>query len=277
ESGFPPLTLLARRSQKQITRPWDAATVISTYDIIKLNKREERKQNSSSMKRNFPQNGLRQFRMRRMKWGIQDYAGWLTLGERVGGALLLLLVSLDKHTPDFLCISLKNLQRNYSVLKRKMPIQRQPELQRKQGARFRRPSLLNRRIGNKLYQQKDARQATFLFRRGLKVQTQVHPEGDYRNQGSKRTRPWRTSTRNGGILTISIDNPGATHQQSHTPFLLKKEPSEEKKVPKGVPLQFDINSVGKQTSMTLNERFGILKEQRTALAQNKGSRFVTVA
>ncbi|KAG8136341.1 putative UAP56-interacting factor-like protein [Naja naja] len=79
-----------------------------------------------------------------------------------------------------------------------MPIQRQPELQRKQGARFRRPSLLNRRpsiqslstrIGNKLYQQKDARQATFLFRRGLKVQTQVHPEGDYRNQGSKRTRP----------------------------------------------------------------------------------------
>ncbi|KAG8136342.1 putative UAP56-interacting factor-like protein, partial [Naja naja] len=37
-----------------------------------------------------------------------------------------------------------NLQRNYSVLKRKMPIQRQPELQRKQGARFRRPSLLNR-------------------------------------------------------------------------------------------------------------------------------------
>uniref|UniRef100_A0A670ZN33 UAP56-interacting factor n=1 Tax=Pseudonaja textilis TaxID=8673 RepID=A0A670ZN33_PSETE len=61
------------------------------------------------------------------------------------------------------------------------------------------------------------------------------------------------------------------------PFLLKKEASEEKKVPKGVPLQFDINSVGKQTSMTLNERFGILKEQRTALAQNKGSRFVTVA
>lgn len=31
-----------------------------------------------------------------------------------------------------------------------------------------------------------------------------------------------------------------------------------------------------QTGMTLNERFGILKEQRTALSQNKGSRFVTV-
>lgn len=31
-----------------------------------------------------------------------------------------------------------------------------------------------------------------------------------------------------------------------------------------------------QTGMTLNERFGILKEQRTALSQHKGSRFVTV-
>lgn len=77
----------------------------------------------------------------------------------------------------------------------------------------------------------------------------------------------------------------------------------EKKVPKGVPLQFDINSVGKpvssqlarcqavagcpltsavaappqQTAMTLNERFRILKDKRAAAAQAaKGSRFVTV-
>ncbi|KAF0047211.1 hypothetical protein F2P81_000844 [Scophthalmus maximus] len=52
----------------------------------------------------------------------------------------------------------------------------------------------------------------------------------------------------------------------------------EKKIPKGVPLQFDINSVGKpQTSMTLNERFRIMKDQRTTTAQStKGSRFVTV-
>ncbi|MED6240786.1 hypothetical protein ATANTOWER_028088 [Ataeniobius toweri] len=81
----------------------------------------------------------------------------------------------------------------------------------------------------------------------------------------------------------------------------------EKKVPKGVPLQFDINSVGKpvrtpfdlflqmischwlksacrplafvlqQTSMTLNERFRILKDRRVATAQSsRGSRFVTV-
>uniref|UniRef100_A0A673LIK9 UAP56-interacting factor n=1 Tax=Sinocyclocheilus rhinocerous TaxID=307959 RepID=A0A673LIK9_9TELE len=53
----------------------------------------------------------------------------------------------------------------------------------------------------------------------------------------------------------------------------------ERKPPKGVALQFDINSVGKQTGMTLNERFRILKDQRVAAAQqsSKGGRFVTVA
>uniref|UniRef100_A0A670I8E5 UAP56-interacting factor n=1 Tax=Podarcis muralis TaxID=64176 RepID=A0A670I8E5_PODMU len=92
-----------------------------------------------------------------------------------------------------------------------------------------------------------------------KVQAQVHPEDDLSAQVTNRTplKPRLTST-------------------PVPPFLLKKDQSEEKKIPKGVPLQFDINSVGKQTNMTLNERFGILKEQRTALSQNKGSRFVTV-
>ena len=32
------------------------------------------------------------------------------------------------------------------------------------------------------------------------------------------------------------------------PFLMKRDQSEEKKIPKGVPLQFDINSVGKQVN-----------------------------
>lgn len=142
------------------------------------------------------------------------------------------------------------------------------------------------RIGNKLNQQKDTRQATFLFRRGLKVQAQVQSTDDLDNQTVKRTRQWRTSTTSGGILTVSIDNPGAIispisqklqlTRSPVPPFLMKRDQSEEKKIPKGVPLQFDINSVGKQTGMTLNERFGILKEQRTALSQNKGSRFVTV-
>uniref|UniRef100_A0A671QAR9 UAP56-interacting factor n=1 Tax=Sinocyclocheilus anshuiensis TaxID=1608454 RepID=A0A671QAR9_9TELE len=57
----------------------------------------------------------------------------------------------------------------------------------------------------------------------------------------------------------------------------REEP--ERKPPKGVALQFDINSVGKQTEMTLSERFRLLKDQRVAAAQqsSKGGRFVTVA
>ncbi|XP_042313343.1 UAP56-interacting factor [Sceloporus undulatus] len=284
---------------------------MSLDDIIKLNKKEERKQYIPRMKRGVQQNGTQQFRMRRTKWGIQEYTsfGKNRFGRRrrlagkrhpytvkTGLAARKALGTHKGISPlNRSPLSEKNIQRNYSVLKRKTTIQRSSELQRKQGAIFRRPTLLNRRtniqspsarIGNKLYQQKDTRQATFLFRRGLKVQAQVHPEDNLSGQGAKRTRLWRTSTTNGGILTVSIDNPGAIPSPislkprvSSTPippFLMKREQSEEKKVPKGVPLQFDINSVGKQTNMTLNERFGILKEQRTTISQNKGSRFVTV-
>ncbi|XP_060098820.1 UAP56-interacting factor isoform X2 [Heteronotia binoei] len=275
---------------------------LSLDDIIRLNKKEERKQYSPQMKRGIQQNGTWQFRMRRPKWGIQEYTGFVknrlgrrrrTAGKRrtyavkTGLAARKMLGSHRGISPlNRPPLSEKNVQRNYSVLKRKMMAQRQPELPRKQGAVLWRSSLLNRRLGNQLYQQKDSRQATFLFRRGLKVQAQVHPEDDLNGQDTKRSPPWRTSTTNGGILTVSIDNPGAVPSQASLmprltsstipPFLMKKVQSEEKKVPKGVPLQFDINSVGKQTNMTLNERFGILKEQRTALSQNKGSRFVTV-
>ncbi|XP_060623276.2 UAP56-interacting factor [Anolis sagrei] len=282
---------------------------MSLDDIIKLNKKEERKQYSPRMKRGVQQNGT--FRTRRTKWGMQDYTGFgknrLGRRRRLAGKRrpyavktgLAARKALGAHkgiSPlNRSPLSEKNIQRNYSVLKRKTTVQRPAELQRKQGAILRRPTLLNRRpniqppsarIGNKLYQQKDTRQATFLFRRGLKVQAQVHPEEDLNGQSTKRTNPWRTSTTNGGILTVSIDNPGAVPSPislkpriSSTPippFLMKRDQSDEKKVPKGVPLQFDINSVGKQTNMTLNERFGILKEQRTAISQNKGSRFVTV-
>ncbi|XP_043926628.1 UAP56-interacting factor [Protopterus annectens] len=135
-------------------------------------------------------------------------------------------------------------------------------------------------------QQKAARQAVFLFRRGLKVQAQVQP-----SQGMKNSeiRHWRTSITNGGILTVSINNPEArmlpvTQIQRprltrplFAPLLIKKDGEpEEKKIPKGVPLQFDINSLWKQTGMTLNERFKILKEQRTATTQSRGIRLVTV-
>ncbi|XP_030349566.1 UAP56-interacting factor isoform X2 [Strigops habroptila] len=278
-------------------------------DIIKLNKKEERKQYSPKMKRGLQQNQTRQFRTPGSKWGIQQQKGYgiNRLGRRkkiagkkrsygvvTGLAAKKAMGSRKGISPlNRQPLSEKNAQRYYPVLKKKTNLQRQSEMQRKQAPALRRRALLNRRnnalsafarIGNKLNQQKDTRQATFLFRRGLKVQAQVQSTDD--NQTVKRTRQWRTSTTTGGILTVSIDNPGAIitpvspklrlTRTPVPPFLMKRDQSEEKKIPKGVPLQFDINSVGKQTGMTLNERFGILKEQRTALSQNKGSRFVTV-
>ncbi|NXR23986.1 UIF factor, partial [Cinclus mexicanus] len=271
-------------------------------DIIKLNKKEERKQYSPKIKRGLQQNRAQQFSSQGSKWGIQQQKGYgkNRLGRRrkiagkkrsygvITGLAAKKAVGAHKGISPLnrQPLSEKNAQRNYPVLKRKTNLQRQSEMQRKQAPALRRPTLLNRRIGNKLNQQKDTRQATFLFRRGLKVQAQVQSTDDLDNQTVKRTRQWRTSTTSGGILTVSIDNPGAiispiSHKLRLTrspvpPFLMKRDQSEEKKIPKGVPLQFDINSVGKQTGMTLNERFGILKEQRTALSQNKGSRFVTV-
>ncbi|KAM9350234.1 UAP56-interacting factor-like [Symphorus nematophorus] len=165
---------------------------------------------------------------------------------------------------------------------------RQPDPQRGQNATsVRRPFQLQRRPLPPVQQtQREARQATFLFRRGLKVQAQVQKPNP--RTPPVRTRQWRTSTTSSGILTVSIDNPTARTQPEpptawtlHPPAVTAapvKVETVEKKVPKGVPLQFDINSVGKpQTSMTLNERFRILKDRRTATAQStKGSRFVTV-
>ncbi|NWH35352.1 UIF factor, partial [Chloropsis hardwickii] len=271
-------------------------------DIIKLNKKEERKQYSPKIKRGLQQNRAQQFSSQGSKWGTQQQKGYgkNRLGRRrkiagkkrsygvITGLAAKKAVGPHKGISPLnrQPLSEKNAQRNYPVLKRKTNLQRQSEMQRKQAPALRRPTLLNRRIGNKLNQQKDTRQATFLFRRGLKVQAQVQSTNDLDNQTVKRTRQWRTSTTSGGILTVSIDNPGAIispvsqklrlTRSPVPPFLMKRDQSEEKKIPKGVPLQFDINSVGKQTGMTLNERFGILKEQRTALSQNKGSRFVTV-
>jgi len=185
---------------------------------------------------------------------------------------------------------------------RQMEVQRRPyrqtELQRSQSTTpVRRPFQLRRRPLPPVHQaQREARQATFLFHRGLKVHTQVQKPSP--PDAPIRTRPWqarastatRTSTDSSGILTVSIDNPTARTQPEpatswvlHPPAappapVVKAEETEVKKIPKGVPLQFDINSVGKpQTAMTLNERFRILKDRRVATAHSsKGSRFVTV-
>ncbi|KAM6920344.1 UAP56-interacting factor-like [Lycodopsis pacificus] len=165
---------------------------------------------------------------------------------------------------------------------------RQPDPPRGQNATpVRRPFQLRRRPLPPVQQtRREARQATFLFHRGLKVQAQVQKTN--LPSSPVRTQQWRTSAASSGILTVSIDNPTAMtqpeppsawtlHPPAAIPAPVKMEVAE-KKIPKGVPLQFDINSVGKpQTSITLNERFRILKDQRTTTAQSvKGSRFVTV-
>ncbi|KAJ8784401.1 hypothetical protein J1605_008245 [Eschrichtius robustus] len=285
---------------------------MSLDDIIKLNRKEGKKQNIPRLNRRLQQSGARQFRMR-VRWGIQQNSGFgknslshrgrVMPGKRrpygvITGLAARKATGIRKgispmNRPP---LSDKNIERYFPALKRKANLLRQNEVQRKPVAALKRPNQLNRknnipanftRSGNKLSHQKDTRQATFLFRRGLKVQAQLNSEQLLDDVVAKRTRQWRTSTTNGGILTVSIDNPGAVQcpvtqkprltRTAVPSFLTKREQSDVKKVPKGVPLQFDINSVGKQTGMTLNERFGILKEQRATLTFNKGgSRFVTV-
>ncbi|XP_038820224.1 UAP56-interacting factor [Salvelinus namaycush] len=166
---------------------------------------------------------------------------------------------------------------------------RQTDVQR--GLNSTRPFQPRRRPLPPVQTQREARQATFLFRRGLKVHTQVpKPALTSIPPAPVRTRRWRTSTNSSGILTVSIDNPTAITQSeppcawslhppaptSSAPVKMKVEEEKKTEPPKGVPLQFDINSVGKPTAMTLNERFRILKDERVATAQtSKGSRFVT--
>uniref|UniRef100_A0A8C8TKQ9 UAP56-interacting factor n=1 Tax=Peromyscus maniculatus bairdii TaxID=230844 RepID=A0A8C8TKQ9_PERMB len=251
---------------------------MSLDDIIKLNRKEGKKQNFPRLNRRLQQSGSRQFRMR-VRWGIQQNSGFgKTSVSRRGRVLpgkrrpygVITGLAARKATGIRKGISPmnrpplsdKNIERYFPALKRKTSLLRQNEVQRKPVAVLKRANQLNRKSGNKLSHQKDTRQATFLFRRGLKVQTQLNTEQLLDDVVAKRTR--------------QAQKPRLTRTAVPS-FLTKREQSDVKKVPKGVPLQFDINSVGKQTGMTLNERFGILKEQRASLTFNKGgSRFVTV-
>ncbi|XP_052015017.1 UAP56-interacting factor isoform X2 [Apodemus sylvaticus] len=260
---------------------------MSLDDIIKLNRKEGKKQNFPRLNRRLQQSGTRQFRMR-VRWGIQQNSGFGKAGVSRRGRVLpgkrrpygvITGLAARKATGMRKGISPmnrpplsdKNIERYFPALKRKTSLLRQNEVQRKPVAVLKRPNQLNRknnipanftRSGNKLSHQKDTRQATFLFRRGLKVQTQLNTEQLIDDVVAKRTR----QTQKPRLTRTAVPS-----------FLTKREQSDVKKVPKGVPLQFDINSVGKQTGMTLNERFGILKEQRATLTFSKGgSRFVTV-
>ncbi|XP_037537540.1 UAP56-interacting factor [Nematolebias whitei] len=224
------------------------------------------------------------------------------LGRRRGQGVI---TGLAAKRPAVLLKRAATLNRNQKPRQKARPFSqrpevqyRRPELQRRlyhqpdpqrgqNGTSARRPFQLRRRPLPPVQQsQREARQATFLFHRGLKIQAQVQKPSPHTSP--EKTHQWRTPTTSSGILTVSINNPSArTQPEPATAWTLHPPPvasnpikveNEEKKIPKGVPLQFDINSVGKpQTSMTLNERFRILKDQRTATAHSsKGTRFVTV-
>lgn len=71
-----------------LSRMFDAeAASYFSDDIIKLNKKEERKQYFPRLKRGVPQNGAQQFRLK-TKWGVQEYTGQL-LGLGAVDTLLL--------------------------------------------------------------------------------------------------------------------------------------------------------------------------------------------
>ncbi|KAB0385944.1 hypothetical protein FD755_000900 [Muntiacus reevesi] len=126
--------------------------------------------------------------------------------------------------------SRKNIEQYFPTLKRKVNLLRLNDINRKNYI----PAGFTR-SGNELSHQKDTRRGAFLFRRGLKVQAQLNSEQLLDDVIAKST-------------------PCTAVPSFFTKWDVKK-------VPKGVPLQFEINSVGKQTGMTLNELFRIFQEQ----------------
>ncbi|CAI9576091.1 unnamed protein product [Staurois parvus] len=254
-------------------------------DIIKLNKEQQSK---TAFNGGAQTNSFQWFRN---KWGSRRPTGNRVQGKKNGtfgvktGLALRKMTSWKGVSPlNRPPLSLRNSEGQWSPFRRRTNLSRRlgfvPSLKRNyfhssysQTSAFRR--------GLRTDEQRDQRQATYFQKRGLKVETTMDMDQLEELPELKRTHPWRTSMNSSGILTVSIDNPTAALLPSTRlprpplPFLLKKEGSEPK-VPKGVPLDFDINSVVKQTGITLNERFKILKEQRLSQAMSKGSRFVTV-
>ncbi|XP_073482646.1 UAP56-interacting factor isoform X1 [Aquarana catesbeiana] len=258
---------------------------MSLDDIIKLNKEQQNKATFNGGAR------TNSFQWFQNKWGSRQATDNGIQGRKNGmfgvktGLALRKMNSWKGVSPlNRPPLSLRNSEGQWSPFRRRTNLSRRlgfvPSLKRNyfhssyaQASTFRR--------GLRTNQQRDQRQATYFQKRGLKVQATMDMEQLEEFPELKRAHPWRTSMNSSGILTVSIDNPTAALLPSTRlprptlPFLLKKEGSEPK-IPKGVPLDFDINSVVKQTGITLNERFKILKEQRLSQSMSKGSRFVTV-
>ncbi|KAM8954425.1 UAP56-interacting factor isoform 2-T2 [Pelodytes ibericus] len=256
---------------------------MSLDDIIKLNKQEQ----NTIFNGRSQSSAYQRYRNNWNRWGVPHYpAGNIQTqgmkrrpyGVKTGLAMRKMASWKGFNSTNRLPLGVRNSLDQRLPFRRRMNYPRPPDFENNP------LSSSLQRSGFSMDHQSESRQATFFFRRGLKVQTQMERDQQIEVPEINNTNPWRTSTSSGGILTVSIDNPTAAPLPSslgtrlprpQLPFLLKKEGSEVK-VPKGVPLDFDINSVAKQTGITLNERFKILKEQRLSQTLSKGSRFVTV-
>ncbi|KAG9493868.1 UAP56-interacting factor isoform X2 [Eleutherodactylus coqui] len=271
---------------------------LSLDDIIKLNKQEQ--QNQALFSGGARTNSFQQFRNNKRKWGArrQTGAGNMGVQKRPYGAKTALrrMSSWSGFGP--LNRPLHNSASQRLPFRRKINYSRSMDLTSKSSSALHRYPFNSNysnantfRSGLRMRQQRDTRQATYFLQRGLKVQARMDRDQreeaqdlnrNHASQDLNRNHAWRTSMNRSGLLTVSFGNPSAVPSTMGTmlsrpplPFLLKKEGAEAK-IPKGVPLDFDINSVVKQTGITLNERFKILKEQRLSQTLNKGSRFVTV-
>uniref|UniRef100_A0A8C5QTX2 UAP56-interacting factor n=1 Tax=Leptobrachium leishanense TaxID=445787 RepID=A0A8C5QTX2_9ANUR len=244
---------------------------MSLDDIIRLNRQEQSKTFNGRMSNSYQQfRNWGRWRGRRYS-GPGSYFGTQGLkrrsyGVKTGLAMRKMASWKGYSSINRFPLSVRNSSSQRLPFRRRMNYLRPPDFENKPISSLQRYYYSSNytqtntfRSGLSMEDERESRQASFFFRQGLKVQTQMDIDQHIELPELNSTHP----------------SLGTRLPRSQLPFLLKKEGADTK-IPKGVALDFDINSVAKQTGITLNERFKILKEQRLSQTLSKGSRFVTV-